>query len=152
MSTEQTKTVVHAYVTSKLDQNNSLLSGVPSTKIAKLQRVQNAAAKLIVGAKKRDHVTMILKQLHWLPVEFRIDFKVLLLTYKALHGEGPVYLQSLFEWHRPSRALRSASQLLLSVPVSNLATYGDRAFCVYAPVRWNSLPHKVRSASSTNAF
>ena len=107
---------------------------------------------MIVGAKKRDHVTSILKELHWLPVKYRIEFKVLLLTYKALHGEGPEYLRNLLDWYRPGRMLRSSLELMLSVPVTNLATYGDRAFCASAPALWNGLPFSVRSASSTGQF
>ena len=107
---------------------------------------------MIVGAKKRDHVTAILKELHWLPVDQRVVFKVLLLTYKALHDEGPVYLKELLHWHVPSRSLRSSSANLLVVPSSKLITYGDRFFHVAAPTLWNKLPLIVRNSSSCDVF
>ena len=85
------KTLIHAYVTSKLDTNN----GAHKYLIAKLQLVQNAAAKVICTLRKFDHVTPSLYNLHWLPVEQRIIFKILLLVYKARSGEGPKYLKDL---------------------------------------------------------
>ena len=93
LTTEQAKSVIHAYVTSRLDQNNSLLLGLPKKSLRCLQCIQNACAKLIVGGKKHDHVTPILISLHWLPVEQRIIFKVLLLAFKALNEKGPTYLK-----------------------------------------------------------
>ena len=128
------------------------MHGIPGKLLSKLQRIQNASAKLIVGAKKRDHVTAILKELHWLPVDQRVVFKVLLLTYKALHDEVPVYLKELLHWHVPSRSLRSSSANLLVVPSSKLITYGDRFFHVAAPTLWNKLPLIVRNSSSCDVF
>jgi hypothetical protein len=109
LTEEQTKSVVHAHVTSRLDQNNSLLIGLPKKKLIRLQRVQNAAARLITGLQKRDHITPALYELHWLPIAQRILYKVLLLTYKALHGIGPEYLRELLTEYVPSRPLRSSS-------------------------------------------
>ena len=83
MTGAHTLHVIHAYVISRLDQNNSLLLGLPKFMIKRLQMIQNAAARLILGGQKRDHVTPLLIQLHWLPVEKRIIFKVLLLVYKS---------------------------------------------------------------------
>ena len=98
ITTEQTRCVIHAYVTSRLDQNNSLLSGVPETTLfCKLQKVHNAAAKLILGGRKRDHATPFLQELHWLPVSQRHIFKTVLLVYKTLQGDGPSYLQDLLK-------------------------------------------------------
>jgi hypothetical protein len=152
LSVDETKSLVHAYVTSKLDQNNSLLFGCPDTLISRIQKVQNAAAKLIFKAKKYDHVTGLLKELHWLPAHQRITFKVLLLTYKALNGEGPDYLKELLQWHQPKRSLRSSNELLLNIPKTRLNTYGDKAFQAAAPRLWNSLPLKIKQSSSTMAF
>ena len=150
---EQAKSVVHAYVTSKLDLNNALLAGAPLVITAKLQRIQNAAAKLIVRSKKRDHVTPILHKLHWLPIHQRVIFKLLLMTFKALNGIGPAYLRDLLIFYRPTRALRSASDsLLLVVPKSRLKTYGDRSFSVMAPALWNELPFNIRSCQTVRAF
>ena len=88
-------TLVHAFVTSRLDYCNSLLYGLPKTRLTKLQRVQNAAARLVSNTRRFEHITPVLRQLHWLPVSFRINFKILLLTFKSLHGLSPVHLHDL---------------------------------------------------------
>ena len=109
LTEDQTKTTVHAYVTSKLDGNNALLAGSPSVLIKQIQRVQNTAAKLVTKSKKHDHVTPLLAKLHWLPIKDRILFKILLLTFKALHNKGPIYLKELLKLYEPPRNLRSAA-------------------------------------------
>ena len=153
LTEDQAKTIVHAYVTSKLDGNNGLLAGSPSTLLSQVERVQKAAAKLIVGAKKFDHVPDILEKLHWLPVKDRILFKTLLLTYKALNNKGPAYLKDLFTFYRLPIATRSTSDpLRLDVPWTNLKTYGDRAFSVFAANEWNDIPLKIRQAKSVDSF
>ena len=152
LTQDETKSIVHAYVTSKLDQNNSLLIGCPDHLISKLQKVQNAAAKIIFRAKKYDHVTILLKDLHWLPTPQRIVFKVLLLCFKALHDEGPSYIRDLLKWHTPSRSLRSSHELLLEIPKTRLKSFGDRAFSAAAPRLWNSIPLALRSSPSTTTF
>ena len=83
LSEESSITLVHAFISSRLDYCNALLVGITETSLAKLQRVQNMAARLVTRARKRDHITPILRALHWLPVRQRIAFKVLLLTLKA---------------------------------------------------------------------
>ena len=82
--------VLHAFVTSRIDYCNGLLYGLPDCEIAKLQRVQNAAARMLMSYKKYDHITPVLINLHWLPVRYRINFKILLLTFKALYGMAPI--------------------------------------------------------------
>ena len=82
LSEECTKALVHAFVTCRLDNCNSLLHGLPKNQIEKLQRVQNCAARLVVNATRHDHITPVLRDLHWLPVEQRIIFKILLFTSK----------------------------------------------------------------------
>ena len=104
---------------------NSILYGLPVTELNKLQRVQNVAARLISRTPKSHHITPILQQLHWLPVKDRISFKLLLLTFKALHGLAPIYISELIKPYNPSRSLRSSTLNYLSVPKSNTATYGD---------------------------
>ena len=102
-------TVVQALVISCLDCCNSPLYGLPSTLINRLQRVHNAAARVVAWVGGREHITPVLFRLRWLPVQYRITFKILLLTYRALHGLTPSYLTALLAPHRPSRALRSGS-------------------------------------------
>ena len=92
--------MIHAFITSRLDYCNSLLYGLANTGLAKLQRVQNAAARLVTSTRKYDHITPILCELHWLPVKFRIHFKIFLLTFKALHGMTPDYIRDLLNRDR----------------------------------------------------
>lgn len=93
-----------------------------------------------------------LASLHWLLIRYRTDFKLLLTVYKTLHGLAPLYLSDLLHLHIPSRALRSADQLLLEVPRSRLKTRGDRAFAVAVPKLWNCLPLHIRAAESVGSF
>ncbi len=81
--------LVHAFMTSRLDYCNALLGGCPASSINKLQIVQNAAARVLTRSRKYDHITQILQSLHWLPIKFRISYKILLLAYKALNGLAP---------------------------------------------------------------
>ena len=148
---DQQKMAVHALVTSRLDQNNSLLVGLPKTVVTKLQHVQNAAARMLVGAKKFDSVTIHLKNLHWLPIEHRITFKILLLVYKALNDQAPAYLQELLLPYHPARNLRSATENLL-IEARTSTSYGDRAFSVAGPKLWNSLPSDIKNCDSLNMF
>ena len=112
LSSQTTEILIHTFGTSKLDHCNSLLYiNVPKNVIKKLQSVQNAAARLITRSRKCDHITPILLHLHWLPVSERIKFKILLLTFKALHQQSPTYIQDLITRYLPSRPLRSSSTL-----------------------------------------
>jgi hypothetical protein len=152
MDMQSTERLVHAFVSSRLDNLNSLLYGLPSNQLHKIQRVQNAAAKLVVKARKFDHVTPIFLQLHWLPIEQRIDFKVLLLTFRALHGTAPAYICDMVQPYQPTRSLRSDNQELLVEPRTKLVTYGDRAFSAAAPRLWNNLPLHIKQSSSVECF
>ncbi len=109
LTEESAKTFIHAYVTSRLDYCNSLLTGLPTTLIHRLQLVQNAAARIITRTRKYDHITPVLRELHWLPVVYRIQFKVLLLVYKALHKEAPQYVVDMLRKRDSERETRSTS-------------------------------------------
>lgn len=133
---------------------NSLLYGLPDVHIAKLQRVQNAAARLVVGLPRFCHITPVLCDLHWLPIRYRIHFKILLLTFKCLHGLAPKYLSDLLTVSKPSRYnLRNhMGTLLTPASVKFKVTLGDRAFKSSAPKLWNSLPLSIRNIQSLNKF
>ena len=145
---------MHAFVSSRLDYGNSLLYGIGEGHLDTLQRIQNAAARLVVDGRKFDHVSPIMKDLHWLPIEYRqrqteyrqrIQFKVASLIYKSLHCQAPQYLS---EWCVPRVTegfrLRSASTNLLQVPYTRTKT-GERAFRVSGPTVWNALPCELRN-------
>ena len=93
------------------------------------------------------HITPVLASLHWLPVKARADFKVLLLTYNALHGLAPTYLSDLVLPYIPSQDAG-----LLIVPRISKQTAGGRAFSYRAPFLWNGLPTHVRDANSVSTF
>ena len=144
--------LIHAFITNKLDYCNSLLIGLPKYLIKRLQSVQNAAARLVSGSKKHDHITPILHDLHWLPVEKCITYKTLLITFKCLNNLAPSYLSDLIIQYKPTRTLRSSSQNLLVIPRTNTIRYGERAFCAVAPRLWNGLPPDIRSINSLGLF
>ncbi|XP_058011152.1 uncharacterized protein LOC131184144 [Ahaetulla prasina] len=149
-------TVTHALVTSRLDYCNALYMGLPLKGIRRLQLVQNAAARVIDGAPRGSHITPILRRLHWLPVAFRVRFKVLVTTFKALHGIGPGYLRDrLLRPNTSHRPVRSHREGLLRVPSARqcrLATPRGRAFSVGAPTLWNDLPPGLRQLSDLRTF
>ena len=152
LSAATTELLVHMFVSSKLDYCNSLLYGLPAYTIKKLQHVQNAAAHLVTLTKKHDHIMPVLFNLHWLPVNQRIIFKILLITYKALNNLAPSYICDLLTPYTPSRQLRSSSKHLLVSPSYNLKTYGARSFSLAAPSLWNALPCEIRNALSVSFF
>ena len=152
LSSNSTEILVHAFVSSKLDHCNSLLYGLPNYQIKKLQHVQNAVALLITLSRKHEHITPILFNLHWLPINYHIMFKILLITYKAPNNLAPSYIRDLLIPYIPSRQLRSSSKNLLFIPHVNLRTYGARAFSVAAPTLWNTLPSDIKNSPSVSVF
>jgi hypothetical protein len=152
ISDDMARTIVQAKVMSLVDYCNSLLYGLPAKEIERLQRVQNCAARVITGASRYDHITPILKDLHWLPVKHRISYKINIMTFKALHNTGPTYITDLIEWHRPARSLRSAGQSLLVEPRFRLQRFGGRTFAVGAPKLWNALPIDLRNENDFSHF
>ncbi|KAF7251190.1 Enteropeptidase [Varanus komodoensis] len=112
-------TVTHVLVTSRLDFCNTLYVGLPLKMVQILQLVQNRAASLLTGTGRCSHITPVLRQLHWLLIEVRAQFKLLVMTYKALNGLGPGYLKERLHPYMPSRPLRSAMDALLQEPSMN---------------------------------
>ena len=103
------KTLIQSTVTVRLDYCNSLYYGLTQKSTRKLQLAQNTAARLIPKISIRDPITNILRELHWLPVSKRWHYKLLVLTYKTLHGTTPAYICEMLNWYHPSRPLRSSA-------------------------------------------
>ena len=155
LSRQSTAILVHAFITSRLDYCNGLLHGLPDCLLNKLQRIQNACARLIFRQQKFCHVTPLIYELHWLPIKCRIEFEIFLITFKILNFLVPTYLSSLIFLRLSSKYnLRNSSDnLLLSYPhFKSKATVGDRSFTCAAPKPWNALPFDIRSASTVIIF
>jgi len=148
-------TLIRALVISKLDYCCSVLAGAPETLLHRLQSVLNAAARLVFSARKTEHTSPLLPELHWLKVSERFKFRLCVLMYRCLHSTAPSYLA---ETIRPvsglstRRHLRSADRLTLLVPTTRRLTLGDRAFPAAAARAWNLLPCHVRDTPSLLAF
>ena len=152
LTQEATQALVQANITSRLDYCNSLYYGLSTSLRDRLQRVQNAAARVIVKAGKQEHITPVLKNLHWLPIEHRISYKIQLLTFKILNGLAPSYLCDLIDQYQPTRVLRSQDQNQLQQCNYKLKAYGGRSFQVAAPKLWNTLPVTIRTSQSLSHF
>ena len=119
----------------------------------RLQAIQNQAAKLVKVAHKSDYVTPLLKDLHWLPVQSRIDYKILTLVFQSMQDPTfPEYLKQMIETYLPERSLRSKTKNLPKKQRTKLKTFGDRCFNFTAPELWNSLPQDILNSSSLLAF
>ena len=142
-----------SFVLSKLDYCNVTLAGLPATHIARPQRIQNNAARLVLQkSKKRQHVTPLLKQLHWLPIQRRIDYKLATLAFRHFHGSLPPYLSSRLGIYQPSRSLGSSNDRFLRVLRWKLKSFGYRSFSYQGPVVWNSLHADLKLSSSLASF
>lgn len=145
------RTVGCSIICSRLDYCNSLYSGLSVTNLNRLQRVQNDLARVVLGLKKFDHITAGLMDLHWLPIKYRIDFKIAALTYKILNTYSPSYLFDVLTPYFPPRDLRSSNRLLLTVPTSK-TVIGSRSFSHSAPIIWNALPLYLRDCNTFLSF
>ena len=151
LTTETSATIIHALITSRIDNGNSLLTGISERLLCKLQLAQNAAARILTKTRKFEHITPILKELYWFPVRERIQFKLLILTWKSLNGIAPEYLSNLLVPYKTTRALCSSDKHLLLVP-RTLSSLGDRALSTIAPSLWYSLPLDIRCCDSFQSF
>ena len=150
LTTELAQTLACSLILSRIDYCNAVLHGAPSYSIKKLQRVQNNAARIVLEAPRRFHASPLLRTLHWLPVQQRIDYKVALLTFKVRSTSIPSYLRLLIQDREHGRNLRSTTTALCQ-PFTT-TTFAKRAFRCSAPAVWISLPQTVLSSDSAAVF
>ena len=139
--------LVHAVTSSRMDYCNSLFFNMNKENINKLQKVQNAAARLVVRKRKRESISNTIRDLHWLRIESRIIFKILLLVYKSIQGNSPKSIQLEFKSYncRPEDFLKLKTCF-------RKTPYGRRTFAYNAPRLWNALPLHIRTEESLDAF
>lgn len=151
LTLDATRTAVQALITSRLDYCNSLLVSLPASQIKRLQLIQNKAARMVMRVPLKEHITPVLEQLHWLPVQCRITYKVLLTVFKCLHDLAPSYLSQLLVTRQRDSRLRASGVSTLHQPL-NKKSVGEQAFGVSAPRLWNALPAGIRSLDNLAAF
>ena len=153
LSNKSTETLVHGLIHSHLDFCNSLFIEQPAYQVEKLQKIQNRAARIVTKARYDHPAKPLLKQLHWLPVEYRIQYKVILLVHKCLHDIAPSYLRSLLVEKKSthSYSLRQKAEILLVVPKCKTRK-AERAFSVAGPRLWNALPAELRGLREETSF
>ena len=147
-----TETLIHSFISSRLDYCNLLLTGLPICKLDSLQRVQNVAARILTFTRRREHIRPVPYSLHWLPVSARLKFKVATMTFKFLHGMTPEYVTELLDIYKPSRDLRATMELRLCERRANLTSAGGRSFSIAAPKLFNSQPNDFRETTSLTTF
>ena len=151
LTTDMAKNIGSAIVGSRLDFCNSLLHGISTKNIKRLQRVQNMLARVVTGKGKYEHITPILRELHWLPIVQRIDFKIATIVFKTTKSSQPEYLADMLRGYKAARDLRSARMDLLTVPRTK-TVLSSRRFSVAAPALWNSIPVSIRASATINSF
>ena len=145
--------LVRALILSRLDYANSLMLGISAKDRNQLQKLQNRAARIVFRAERRHPSAPLLRTLHWLPVDQRIKFKVLLCVYKAINGLAPPYINELIMPYASDRYnLRSSDDTLLLHNPRTSKRYGDMSFHADAPRLWNSLPFNIRNSTSVMVF
>ena len=154
LSVNATKTLVQAFISCRLDYCNSLLFGISDGLLRRLQAVQNAAARLVTGARRCDHITPVLRQLHWLPVRQRVVFKIAGLVHQSLVGAAPAYLADdcrlLSDVGRRPLPPNFNDTRKLLVPRTH-DKLGDRSFSAagHRLWKWNDLPPGLRRSGLT---
>ncbi len=172
LTREATETLIHAFIFSHVDYCNGLLYDLPQYQIAKFQRIQNMAARLVFKLPKFTHVTPLMVELHWLPVSYRIKFKLLLYVFKGIHGMAPKYICDMFSFHSSqysirrnsviedikfkdgnvSQPIQANSVFYLKVPKTKRVTFEQRSLAVGGPYLWNKLPLQLRCIQELEGF
>ena len=145
LSQQNLETFVHAFISSHLDYCNIIYLGLSRKLINKLQKLQNAAIRMIFKVRARHPVSHLFQKLHWLNIDQRVTYKALLVVYKCINGLAPAVLKSLI-------TIRNTDSLILQQTYFNNTKFGKRAFVYYAPKYWNSLPRNIRLASNIKCF
>ena len=145
LSKDQLKLVMNSLVVCRLDYCNSLYYGISEKYLNELQRIQNAAGKVVYGLFKHDHVGDTLKNLHWLPIRERITYKILLLVYKTLNGMGPAYLGDMLKYANFNHNIHLVEPRVHT-------SMGERAFQKCAPKLWNSIPSSIKECKTLESF
>ncbi len=152
LSTSALRILIQNMVTVRLDYCNSLYNGITLRTTRKLQLAQNTAARLISGTLRHEHISGTLRELHWLPVAKRSQYKLLILVYNALHGNSPIYIRDMFNWYQPARSLRSSAYPSLVPNRNNTVKYGRRLCDTSCAVLWNSLPVELKMSTTVEIF
>ena len=142
----------NAFIHSRIDYCNSLFYGLSKYSINRLQKIQNSVARIVTRTSRSSHITPVLISLHWLPVQYRINFKLCCITHRALSLGEPHYSNSLLIHILNSHYLRSSSFNPLTLPFFNKKSNSFRSFAHAAPFRWNHLPNNIRSAPTYLSF
>ena len=143
------KSLIQALVISRLDYCCSLLLGTKKANIDHLQRLQNSAARFIFDIPQYESAKPYLQQLHWLPVQERIHFRILTYVFKCLNSQVPKYLSELLHTHQSSRDTRSSKEYRLNqLVIPN--RFSKKAFSYMGPVLWNNLDNSIRTATTVD--
>ena len=153
---EVTQRLISAVILSRLDYRycNAVLAGLPDATVRALQRVQNSAARLVVGVSSHEHITPVLHQLHWLPVEYRIKYKLSVLMHHIHRRQCPYYLGDIVQLPATATSrpgLRPAESDMYKMPRMR-TVFGVRAFSHAGPAVWNSLPASIQASTNTTSF
>lgn len=145
------KTLVQAIITSRLDYSCALFHGLNKYHLTQLQRLQDTAARLVCKAARYDSAEPLREKLHWLPVKFRIKFRIVTYVFKSVQNQTPMFISELLTEDKPVRTLRSNDSLKFKVP-RTITKAGEKGFHYAGPMIWNGLPNSIKTASSIITF
>ena len=154
LNQESLKILVSALVVSRIDYGNIVLMGLPKLQTQKIQSIINMTARLISGAKKFDHITPVLKNLHWLKIDESIQYKMILQVHKCLKMKSPFYLSSKLSTvsSLPEKKRTRSSNTMDIARMRANTILGNKRFKVGAPILWNNLLNHLKSITFTKTF